>query len=729
MFKKITSLILSVVMLTSCASASFGVSAAEDTVLSRLCELASEFPAGKYWNHMGSDKNNPDECTDTPCASHKGCDWHEGACSCNSFDKAIQCMGYAYKIAYEITGVSARSFKKSRTLSAKNLRVGDVIRYRNDRHSLCVTGVSGSRISFTDCNWDRKCGIRWGVMDISDIDGFSYVLHLDGNSRKNTDLDFYKDVKPDKKPEESVAENYEIWKMGDGTLNVRASASTKASVVGTFAAGKRFRAYEKKISDGYLWARVQSGTIKGWAVLNYSEYVSGAYEKPELSDMMVEYPVGKSIFSWSEVSGADRYQLRIYDSEKNLLDYYHTTETEYKVTFDSAGTYYAKVYSLNEICSDWKIDGELISFTVKAEEEEPEEEFSEISLPEEVSIKRGASKVLTLKTTDAELEDEDFTWHSDDASVATVTADGEVTANGFGKAKIICSSADGKTSAFCTVTVVPDTVAGFKQSASKTKGNEILLKWNAVDGVTGYQVKRYNSSTKKYEKLATTTKTSYTDKTAKEGKDYYYVVRAYAKTEQGYVYGKNVKIKCSSAPAKVTGLTQSSTTSGTVTLKWNKVKNADLYAVYKYNSKTKKYTEVKTLSGTSLKVSQKAAGSVYYRVYAVTKTEWGNVRSAVSAAFKATSGPDKVKVKLENYGTARVKISWNKVSGATHYQIFRKTTGGYTKIATIESAYGSFKNTNLKSKTDYTYMVRAVTIKNGKTCYGSYSDKVTIRTK
>ena len=107
--------------------------AADDT-MATLVSLVNRFPHGKYWNHVGS-RNNPDGVTGTPCASHRNCHWAANSCNCNSFDNAIQCMGYAHKISYEITGVSPRkNYVKSRTLKASNLRVGDIIRYRWNGH-------------------------------------------------------------------------------------------------------------------------------------------------------------------------------------------------------------------------------------------------------------------------------------------------------------------------------------------------------------------------------------------------------------------------------------------------------------------------------------------------------------------------------------------------------------------------------------------------------------------
>ena len=43
----------------------------------------------------------------------------------------------------------------------KKLKKGDIIRYKNDGHSIYVTDVSGSTITYTDCNSDGHCLIRW----------------------------------------------------------------------------------------------------------------------------------------------------------------------------------------------------------------------------------------------------------------------------------------------------------------------------------------------------------------------------------------------------------------------------------------------------------------------------------------------------------------------------------------------------------------------------------------
>ncbi len=125
-----------------------------------LTDLRAKFPSGTYWNHPGG-YNSPNNYTYSPCGhAHGSCDYY-GGCGCNSFDGAIQCLGYAYKLSYDYYGVSAKYWPK--TYSLDSVKPGDVLRYRNDSHSVFVTDVTETTITYTDCNMDRHCGIRWGV--------------------------------------------------------------------------------------------------------------------------------------------------------------------------------------------------------------------------------------------------------------------------------------------------------------------------------------------------------------------------------------------------------------------------------------------------------------------------------------------------------------------------------------------------------------------------------------
>ncbi len=157
-----------------------------------LGSLQSKFPAGKYWNHVGSSSNNPNGYTSSPCTHHSGnCDYY-GGCGCNSFSSAIQCMGYAFKCAYDVYGSYTSSWSSSYSTSAlDSVKAGDVIRYRNDGHSIFVTGVSGSTITYTDCNSDGHCIIKWNrTIDKSTVrSSFTYLRSAPYAAPGNTSTD------------------------------------------------------------------------------------------------------------------------------------------------------------------------------------------------------------------------------------------------------------------------------------------------------------------------------------------------------------------------------------------------------------------------------------------------------------------------------------------------------------------------------------------------------------
>lgn len=72
--------------------------------------------------------------------------------------KAIQCVGYAYLLGYELTGVDTYNWTKSQNLSA--LKSGDIL--AGSAHTIMVTAVDGDTITFTDCNY-TKDKVRWDV--------------------------------------------------------------------------------------------------------------------------------------------------------------------------------------------------------------------------------------------------------------------------------------------------------------------------------------------------------------------------------------------------------------------------------------------------------------------------------------------------------------------------------------------------------------------------------------
>ena len=89
--------------------------------------------------------------------------------------------------------------------------------------------------------------------------------------------------------------------------------------------------------------------------------------------------------------------------------------------------------------------------------------------------------------------------------------------------------------------MLPPDVKNVKAVPSK---NSVKITWTAVSGAKGYVVYKYNSGTKKYSAVATTTKNSVTIKSLKPGVSYTYYVRSMSKNGNTKVYSQNyVKVK------------------------------------------------------------------------------------------------------------------------------------------------------------------------------------------
>ena len=165
-----------------------------------------------------------------------------------------------------------------------------------------------------------------------------------------------------------------------------------------------------------------------------------------------------------------------------------------------------------------------------------------------------------------------------------------------------------------------------------------------------------------------------------------------------------------------------------VKLTWNKVSNANGYYIYRYDAKTKSYKLIKTVSSKYnyyINSSLTCNNYYYYRVIAYNNTN-GLVKSKyntvkVKPILKSTS----IKVSA---GKKKAYIKWNKVSGASGYQIYTKNSKGkYVLTKTTKST--SYTKTKLTPKKTYYYKVRAYKVVGGKKVYSSFSTVKKVKVK
>lgn len=181
--------------------------------------------------------------------------------------------------------------------------------------------------------------------------------------------------------------------------------------------------------------------------------------------------------------------------------------------------------------------------------------------------------------------------------------------------------------------------------------------------------------------------------------------------------------------------TYSSTTSS-VTINWNKVSGASGYRIYKYNSSTKKWVNIKTISGnstTSYKTSGLSAGKTYkFKVKAYIKdngtTYWGSASSTITTSTKPTTA----KFTTASKTTTAIRLNWKKVTGASGYQIqkYNSSTKSWSTVKTITSGSTlTYRISGLKKGTVYKYRIRAYRTVNSNKLYGAWSATKKVTTK
>ena len=232
------------------------------------------------------------------------------------------------------------------------------------------------------------------------------------------------------------------------------------------------------------------------------------------------------------------------------------------------------------------------------------------------------------------------------------------------------------------------------------------LTWAAVEGAVSYKVYRSTEKEGTYSLTKTTTSTTYTNSTAKAGQTYYYKVKAVAENTAANSAYSSVKSRTCDLPRPV--VTASNvTSSGYPKLTWEAVDGAVSYKVYRSTEKEGTYSLTKTTTGTSYTNTSAKPGNVYYyKVVAVAENSAAN--SAYSSIKSRTCDLAQPKASIELTAKGQPKVTWEAVSGAKEYKVYRATSedGSYSVMKTTTGT--TYTNTNFEDGKTYYYKVRAI---------------------
>lgn len=322
------------------------------------------------------------------------------------------------------------------------------------------------------------------------------------------------------------------------------------------------------------------------------------------------------------------------------------------------------------------------------------------------------------------------TWSSSSTKVATVNSSGKVTARGFGKATITAKTPKG-TTAKCTINVLP--ARGEIVKITNPTYTRLTIEWRKISNASGYELYRSKSENGTYTKVKTIeqpTTLSYTNGGLKTGTKYFYKVRAYKVVDSKKVYGTFSSVASATPiPSRVTGVTTASARYDAVKINWSSIVGATGYEVYRSESPKQSYKYVSTVTGnsnTTFTNTGLITGKVYYykvRAYysASGKKVYGNFSNVVNR--KPIPGKPAIQ-SVKSSSSKQLRITWNTISGANGYEVYRCNTssGTYTRIATVIGGNSlTYTNYGLISNKTYYYKVRAYRTVNGEREFGLLS--------
>ncbi len=389
----------------------------------------------------------------------------------------------------------------------------------------------------------------------------------------------------------------------------------------------------------------------------------------------------------------------------------------------------------------------LTAFAEESEEqaEDPAQTDEEaIEVPEEETDTSVDTEIQTLSDPEPEISEDTGSETEEDTAPAS---EPEVCRHSYSVTKTVAATFTKEGSKTWTCSKCGDSytekIAKTIPKLSNTKANKdsITVSWKALDGAKGYAVLRKTGANGSWKRIATTSATSYEDRSSfSNGKKYFYTVRAYkgskstalANTYSSSYWSGYDKDGISFTYTKAPKISKITNAASGIKVTWGKVSGAKGYAVYRKTTKGS-YKRLGTTTKTSYTDKSAKVGTTYYytvRAYTGSKSDalgntykakyWSGYNSGKKARYLKT--PSSLQV-TTNTASKRI-LKWSGVKNASGYAIYRRKgkDGSWKMVGTTTKKTYTDKGSLTKGQ-KYYYTVRAYrgkvkTAKNNK--YSSY---------
>ena len=243
-----------------------------------------------------------------------------------------------------------------------------------------------------------------------------------------------------------------------------------------------------------------------------------------------------------------------------------------------------------------------------------------------------------------------------------------------------------------------------------TYTDRILVSWPALAGATEYELMRADEDDIAYaDTIATTTATSFSDTSAEYGLVYYYFLRAKFAAGTSRWSASEAGWRAFPAPQNVSA--SDGTNTGRITITWDAIDGVSLYQIWRYSSGTKRNELIGTSTSASYNDSKNVVPGTSYKYYvkAVFPTGMSGL-SLPDTGYLKSSAP--AVVASDGTSTSAINLSWNVITGAKAYYIYRGTSSSSADaslIATLSMLEGAYADSSVESGVLYYYWMKTST--------------------
>ena len=268
-------------------------------------------------------------------------------------------------------------------------------------------------------------------------------------------------------------------------------------------------------------------------------------------------------------------------------------------------------------------------------------------------------------------------------------------------------------------------VDGLRQTNVTQTG--FTLSWNAVSGAKGYRVLRYHPATDETETLTTTKKTAFTLKDLAPGSTMQLTVMAYTKENGETIWGEaSEPLQAMTVPNGPEAVSQSKSTSNSVTMTWSGVEGAKSYQLVRYDEARDDFVSVKITKGNAGTASGLSAASSYWlKVRAIVSIGGKDYYTPYSLTLTAKTGPAQATgLKQTAATTNSVSLAWNAAAKADSYIVCRvnESNGELTEIGRTSAT--SYTVQGLSSGASAVYTVKSSRVEDEIDYDGTKSNEV-----